>query len=153
MGTVYAVIGAALAATLAGIGSSFGVQAAGKAAAGVTAEKPELFSKLFVLQLLPATQGIYGLISAIIILIKSGILGGGAPITDQYGLVMLFASLPIAIVGLFSGIYQGKTAAAAILMTSKQPDSQTKGIQMTAVVETYAIFALVTTIIIVLMAK
>ena len=152
MGTVYAVIGAALAATLAGIGSSYGVQAAGKAAAGVTAEKPELFSKLFVLQLLPATQGIYGLISAIIILIKSGILGGGgAPVPTEYGLVMLFASLPIAIVGLFSGIYQGRTAAAAILMTSKQPDSQTKGIQMTAVVETYAIFALVTTIIIVLM--
>ena len=77
MGAVYAVIGAALAATLAGIGSSYGVQAAGKAAAGVTSEKPELFSKLFILQLLPATQGIYGLISAIIILIKAGIIGGG----------------------------------------------------------------------------
>lgn len=152
MGAVYAVIGAALAATLAGIGSSYGVQAAGKAAAGVTAEKPELFSKLFILQLLPATQGIYGLISAIIILIKSGIIGGGYQnLTPEMGKIYLFASLPIALVGLLSGIYQGKTAAAAILMTSKQPDSQTKGIQMTAVVETYAIFALVATIIIVLM--
>ncbi len=152
MGAVYAVIGAALAATLAGIGSSYGVQAAGKAAAGVTSEKPELFSKLFILQLLPATQGIYGLISAIIILIKAGIIGGGYQnLTPELGKIYLFASLPIALVGLLSGIYQGKTAAAAILMTSKQPDSQTKGIQMTAVVETYAIFALVATIIIVLM--
>ncbi len=152
MGAVYAVIGAALAATLAGIGSSYGVQAAGKAAAGVTSEKPELFSKLFILQLLPATQGIYGLISAIIILIKAGIIGGGYQnLTPEMGKIYLFASLPIALVGLLSGIYQGKTAAAAILMTSKQPDSQTKGIQMTAVVETYAIFALVATIIIVLM--
>lgn len=152
MGAVYAVIGAALAATLAGIGSSYGVQAAGKAAAGVTSEKPELFSKLFILQLLPATQGIYGLISAIIILIKAGIIGGGYQnLSPEMGKIYLFASLPIALVGLLSGIYQGKTAAAAILMTSKQPDSQTKGIQMTAVVETYAIFALVATIIIVLM--
>lgn len=152
MGAVYAVIGAALAATLAGIGSSYGVQAAGKAAAGVTSEKPELFSKLFILQLLPATQGIYGLISAIIILIKAGIIGGGYQnLSPEMGTIYLFASLPIALVGLLSGIYQGKTAAAAILMTSKQPDSQTKGIQMTAVVETYAIFALVATIIIVLM--
>ena len=152
MGAVYAVIGAALAATLAGIGSSYGVQAAGKAAAGVTSEKPELFSKLFILQLLPATQGIYGLISAIIILIKAGIIGGGYQnLSPEMGKIYLFASLPIALVGLLSGIYQGKTAAAAILMTSKQPDSQTKGIQMTAVVETFAIFALVATIIIVLM--
>ncbi|MBQ1847629.1 MAG: V-type ATP synthase subunit K [Clostridia bacterium] len=152
MGAVYAVIGAALAATLAGIGSSYGVQAAGKAAAGVTAEKPELFSKLFILQLLPATQGIYGLISAIVILIKAGILGGDyASLTPDKGLIYLFAALPIAIVGLLSGIYQGKTAASSILMTGKQPDLQAKGIQMTAVVETYAIFALVATIIIVLM--
>ena len=47
--------------------------------------------------------------------------------------------------------FVGLICLAAILMTSKQPDSQTKGIQMTAVVETYAIFALVATIIIVLM--
>jgi V/A-type H+-transporting ATPase subunit K len=154
MGAVYAVIGAALAATLAGIGSSYGVQAAGKAAAGVTRGKPELFSKLFILQLLPATQGIYGLISAIIILIKAGIIGGGYQnLTPEMGKIYLFASLPIALVGLLSGIYQGQTAAAAILMTSKQPDSQTKGIQMTAVVETYAIFALVATIIIVLTVR
>lgn len=152
MGAVYAVIGAALAAALAGIGSSYGVQAAGKAAAGVTAEKPEIFSKLFILQLLPATQGIYGLISAIVILIKSGILGGNyADLTPERGMIMMFASLPIAIVGLLSGIYQGKTAAASILMTGKQPELQTKGIQMTAVVETYAILALVATVIIVLM--
>ena len=133
MGTIYAIIGAALAATLAGIGSSYGVQAAGKAAAGVTSEKPELFSKLFVLQALPATQGMYGLVAA------------------MTGIALMFASIPIAVVGLFSGIYQGRTAAAAILMTSKQPDAQTKGMQMTALVELYAIFALVATLLIAFM--
>ena len=63
----------------------------------------------------------------------------------------MFASIPIAVVGLFSGVYQGKTAASAILMTAKQPDAQTKGMQMTALVELYAIFALVATLLIVFM--
>ena len=157
MGAIYAIIGAALAASLAGIGSSFGVQAAGKAAAGVTAEKPELFSKLFVLQALPATQGMYGLVSAILIVMKAGLFNGDSPegiatLTTESGLALMFAAFPIAIVGLFSGVYQGKTAAAAILMTSKQPDAQTKGMQMTALVELYAIFALVATLLIVFMA-
>ena len=63
----------------------------------------------------------------------------------------MFAAIPIAVVGLISGIYQGRTAAAAILMTSKQPDAQTKGMQMTALVELYAIFALVATLLIAFM--
>lgn len=152
MGTIYAIIGAALAATLAGIGSSYGVQAAGKAAAGVTSEKPELFSKLFVLQALPATQGMYGLVAAIVIVMRAGLFDGTINnISKESGLALLFAAIPIAVVGLISGIYQGKTAAAAILMTSKQPDAQTKGMQMTALVELYAIFALVATLLIAFM--
>jgi V/A-type H+-transporting ATPase subunit K len=152
MGTIFAIIGAALAATLAGIGSSYGVQAAGKAAAGVTAEKPDLFSKLFVLQALPATQGMYGLVAAIVIVMRAGLFDGSINnISKESGMALLFAAVPIAVVGLISGIYQGKTAAAAILMTSKQPDAQTKGMQMTALVELYAIFALVATLLIAFM--
>ncbi|MBO4422627.1 MAG: V-type ATP synthase subunit K [Clostridia bacterium] len=151
-GTIYAIIGAAIAATLAGIGSSYGVQAAGKAAAGVTSEKPDLFSKLFVLQALPATQGMYGLVAAIVIVLRAGLFSGTiSTLSKESGLVLLFAAVPIAVVGLISGIYQGRTAAAAILMTSKQPDAQTKGMQMTALVELYAIFALVTTLLIAFM--
>ncbi len=152
MGTIYAIIGAALAATLAGIGSSYGVQAAGKAAAGVTSEKPELFSKLFVLQALPATQGMYGLVAAIVIVMRAGLFDGTiTTVSKESGLALMFAAIPIAVVGLISGIYQGRTAAAAILMTSKQPDAQTKGMQMTALVELYAIFALVATLLIAFM--
>ena len=152
MGTIFAIIGAAIAATLAGIGSSYGVQAAGKAAAGVTAEKPDLFSKLFVLQALPATQGMYGLVAAIVIVMRAGLFDGSINnISKESGMALMFAAVPIAVVGLISGIYQGKTAAAAILMTSKQPDAQTKGMQMTALVELYAIFALVATLLIAFM--
>ena len=45
-GISIAIIGAALCAALAGCGSAIGVMAAGKAAAGVASEKPELFCKL-----------------------------------------------------------------------------------------------------------
>lgn len=152
IGAIFAIIGAAVAATLAGIGSSYGVQAAGKAAAGVTSEKPELFSKLFVLQALPATQGMYGLVSAILIVMKAGLFDGTiGTLSKESGMALMFAAVPIAVVGLFSGVYQGKTAAAAVLMTAKQPDAQTKGMQMTALVELYAIFALVATLLIVFM--
>ena len=40
LGTFYALLGAALAAGLAGAGSAIGVGLAGKAVAGVTAEDP-----------------------------------------------------------------------------------------------------------------
>ncbi|MGN1096831.1 MAG: permease, partial [Christensenellales bacterium] len=64
LGTFFALLGAALAAGLAGSGSAIGIGMAGKAAAGVTAEDPTKFSKCLVLQLLPGTQGIYGLLIA-----------------------------------------------------------------------------------------
>ena len=61
LGLVFAMLGAALAAGLSGVGSAIGVGMVGRSAAGVTAEDPDKFSKLLVLQLLPGTQGIYGL--------------------------------------------------------------------------------------------
>jgi V/A-type H+-transporting ATPase subunit K len=48
-----------------------------------------------------------------------------------------------------SAIAQGKTAVAAIHMTGKQTDAAGKGITMTAMVETYAILALLTAILLV----
>jgi V/A-type H+-transporting ATPase subunit K len=53
----------------------------------------------------------------------------------------------MAVVGLISGICQGKAAVAAIHMTGKQPDASGKGITMTALVETYAILALLASIL------
>ena len=148
-GLTFAVLGAAIAAALAGIGSACGVQLAGKASAGVASDKPELFGKLLVLQILPGTQGLYGLIAAVFVMMQTGLLGGAAntAMPVETGLAYLFASLPIGIVGLMSGIYQGKTAAAAIQMTGKQPTASAKGITMTALVETYAILALLLSIL------
>ncbi|MBQ6539538.1 MAG: V-type ATP synthase subunit K [Oscillospiraceae bacterium] len=148
IGIVITVCGAALCAILAGIGSAVGVMAAGKASAGVTSENPDLFGKVLVLQALPGTQGIYGFLIAILIMVRVGLLGGNvANLTAAQGWQFFFAALPMAVVGLISGICQGKAAVAAIHMTGKQPDASGKGITMTALVETYAILALLASIL------
>ena len=114
-GLVLALIGAALAALLAGIGSAKGVSLVGEAASGVVSVDPSKFSKVLLLELLPGTQGLYGLIAAMFILIRTNVLSGNAAeLSVQQGLGFLAASLPIAIVGLISGIMQGRTAAAGV---------------------------------------
>lgn len=142
-GLYLALIGAALAALLAGCGSAMGVGMAGQAAAGVVTEDPDKFSKVLILQLLPGTQGIYGLIIAFIIFISTGLLGGTRdPISTAQGLSYLAACLPMGIVGLVSAIYQGKCAVAAINMVAKKPEASGKGILLAIMVETYALLAL-----------
>ena len=149
-GLVIAIFGAFLAAALPGIGSAYGVQIGGQAAAGVVSEKPELFGKLLVLQALPGTQGIYGFLTAVLIMVRTGLLSGNPVALNTYqGWAFFVAALPMAIVGLLSAISQGKAAVAAIHMTAKQPDSSAKGITMTALVETYAILALLVSVLLV----
>ena len=123
LGLVYALLGAAAAVFLAGAGSALGVGIAGQAASGVVTEDPSKFAKVLVMQLLPGTQGIYGLLVGFITLSKIGLLGGGAAeLTPQTGLLILAACLPVGIVGLISGKSQGQCSAAAIGIIAKKPD-------------------------------
>ncbi|MDO4546356.1 MAG: V-type ATP synthase subunit K [Bacillota bacterium] len=146
-GNVMALIGAAVA-SLAGIGSAIGIGVAGQAAAGVLAEDPKKFGKTLILQALPGTQGIYGLLMAFLIFIRIGLLGGGMmELTMSQGLYILASSIPIGLVGIWSGIAQGKTAASGIMLMGKRPDQMAKGIIYAAMVETYAIFALLISIL------
>ena len=147
-GNVMALIGAAVA-SLAGIGSAIGVGVAGQAAAGVLAEDPKKFGKTLILQALPGTQGIYGLIVTFLIFIRIGLLGGGGmkELTMTQGLYVFAAGLPICLVGIWSGIHQGKAAAAGIMLMGKKPDQMAKGIIYAAMVETYAIFALLVSLL------
>lgn len=147
MGIVFALFGAALASLLSGIGSAIGVGTAGQASAGVVTEDPSKFSKVLIMQLLPGTQGIYGLLIAFITLSQVGVLGGSGDISLAKGLLYFGACLPIALVGLFSAISQGKAAAAGILMVAKKPDQMSKGMIFAAMVETYAILALLISIL------
>ncbi|HEY8445149.1 MAG TPA: V-type ATP synthase subunit K [Bacilli bacterium] len=149
-GTLIAIISAGLAAIVCGLGSAIAVQMCGKAAAGVVSENPDLFGKVLILQALPGTQGIYGFLVAILVMVNIGALGGGIEqLTLEQGLAYLGACMPITIVGFVSAIYQGKVAVSAIHLTAKQPDASTKGMTMTALVETYAILALLVSILLV----
>lgn len=148
LGIVYALLGAAVAVFLSGAGSALGVGIAGQAASGVVSEDPSKFAKVLILQLLPGTQGLYGLIIGFVTLSKIGLLGGGAAeISVTTGLLILAACLPIGIVGLISGRSQGKTAAASIGIIAKKPDQFGKAMLFPAMVETYAILALLISIL------
>ena len=137
-----ALLGAAIAATFAGIGSAKGVGIVGEAASGMLSEDPSKFGKALLLNALPGTQGIYGLVAAFLILYKIGILGTPLDLTIAEGSYFLMASFPIAFVGLISGIHQGRVAAAGIHLIAKRPGEVGKAITSAALVETYAIFAL-----------
>ena len=148
LGLILAYLGAALAVGLACSGSAMGVGIAGQAASGLISEEPDKFGQAMVFQLLPGTQGIYGLLVAFITLSKVGLLGGQpADLDVQTGLLILVACLPIAIVGLISARHQGKTAVASIGIVAKKPDQFGKAMLFPAMVETYAILALLISIL------
>ena len=153
-GNNIAIFGAVLAAGLAGMGSAKGVGLVGEAASGMLSEDPSKFGKALILQALPGTQGIYGLITAFLIIFKMGILSGEVvELTFAQGAYFLLASLPIAIVGYYSGIKQGKVAAAGISFIAKRPKEVGKAITSAALVETYAIFAVLVSLLLVLLYK
>lgn len=144
-GNFFAILGAALAFFLAGAGSAKGVSIAGEAASGVVAEDGDKFVSVMILEALPSTQGIYGFVIAFMIMAAMTELGSG--ITDAQGLTLLIAGLPIGIVGMFSGIYQGRVSAASIGIVAKRSSDLVKGIILTLMVELFAIFALLISIL------
>lgn len=150
MGIVFAILGVALASLLPGIGSAIGVGTAGQAAAGVVTDDPTKFGKALVLQLLPGTQGIYGLLIAFLTMLQIGLLGGSAQMSLATGLSYFAACLPIAVVGLFSAMHQAKAAVASLNLFSKRPDQFGKSLIFPAMVETYAILALLISLLAVL---
>lgn len=134
--------GAAITAVLGFIGSAVGMGYAGQAAAGVVGEKPNLFGKLLLMQALPGSQGIYGLVGAFLILNFSGILGGDGSVAIDLttGLQYLAAGLPIGLAGLVSGIYQGLVAASGVSLIAKDEANMGRAIVLSVMVETWAIF-------------
>ncbi len=143
-GTALALLGAALATFLPGMGSAKGVGIVGEAASGVVAEDPSKFGQTLLLQALPATQGIYGLLIGFLVLLKVGFVGGDAQVELTFinGLYIFLSCLPIAMVGYYSAIRQGRVAAAGIGVVAKRPEEVSKAMIYAAMVETYAVLAL-----------
>ena len=113
-GVAIALIGAALAVVLAGIGSGIAVKNVASAGLGLLSEDPKQFMPALVLSLLPSTQGIYGFVIAFMML---GKVTAGMDFASGFSLML--AGLPIGIVGLLSAIFQGRVAAAGIQLAAK----------------------------------
>lgn len=147
-GLILAILGAALAAGFSGVGSARGVGLVGEAGAGLLSEDSSMFGRVLILQILPGTQGLYGFLIALIIFIKTGILSGTpVEMTWTQGLSIFAAALPMAIVGYFSAVYQGRVAASGVSLIAKKPTELVKGMTMAALVETYAVLALLVSFI------
>lgn len=135
-GIFLAYCGAALAAAGAGIGSAIGCGISGRAGAGVLSEDPDRFGSILILTALPGTQGIYGFVIFLFMVVTT--LPKGVPTIGQ-GWEFLFAGLPIALAGGLSGVHQGRVCAAGVNMLAKRPDQFGRAIVLGVIVEFYAI--------------
>ena len=151
-GTGLTILGAFLAVFLPGVGSARGVNMVARATAGLISEEPEKYGKSMLLQALPMTQGIYGMVVAFLILLNSGLLGGnpGMELTVLQGGWYLFAALPIAFGGMYSALKQGEVATAGISVLAKRPEAVGKAVISASFVELYAILALLISVLLVL---
>lgn len=148
LGLAPAIIGASIAAIFGGMGSSLGVGTAGQTGAGVITDKPELFGKVLLLQALPGTQGIYGFLGALLIMLKIGLLGGAPLALDVATTWQFFAAgLPVGLTCLLSGWYQGNVAAAGINAIAKDESNLGKAVILSAMVETYAVLGLLVSVL------
>lgn len=144
-GMAIGILGLAITAILCGIGSAVGLKSTGSATAGVLSDDPKKFSKVIVLTLLPATQGLYGFVIAImgISYLPTSTMDAAAV---AQGWSVFFAVLPMAIVGCISAIFQGKTSASTIMAVGKKPEIAGKSILFPAMIEFYALLGLVSSI-------
>jgi V/A-type H+-transporting ATPase subunit K len=153
-GMAIGLIGASLAALLAGIGSAKGTGMTGEAGAGLLTEDPSKFGKVMILQVSPGTQGLYGLVVWFFAIMQMGVLNGSASaLTVTEGFRYFVACMPIAFGGLFSAIAQGRVAVSAINLLAKKPDDWAKGMILCITVEFYAILALLASFIMILRIK
>jgi V/A-type H+-transporting ATPase subunit K len=149
-GVDWALFGGAVAAILGGIGSSIGITIASSTVSGIVSEDSEKFGKLLPLAAMPGTQGIYGFIAAVLVLVFFGILGGGSSLQGIQGFKIFLACQPVAWACLFSAIYQGLTGASAAGIVAKRGEDSGKALIFPALVETYAVLALIITILMLL---
>ena len=142
---IMTVCGIVLSIVLSGVGSAKGAAMIGKAAAALISEQPEKFGQSLVLQMMSASQGLYGFIVSFLILMKID-----AEISFQSALSFLCAGVIMGISGYITAIHQSVAATAGIQILAKKPEHSTKGVLYSAMIETYAIFAFVVSVLLVL---
>lgn len=153
IGYLLAVLGAAIVATVSGIGSALGVSIPGRAANGLLSEEPEKFGSTLILVALPGSQGIYGFISGVVVLLTLGIFGGEPKQpTAAQGAAILGVCVFQALVQWISSMFQGKVCAAGVAIVAKHPEDSMKGVVNAVMVETYSVLGLLITILLLLFA-
>ncbi|MBR5229884.1 MAG: V-type ATP synthase subunit K [Firmicutes bacterium] len=144
-------LGAGLAAALCCIGSAKGTGCAGEAGTGLLCEDPGKFGKVLILQVIPGTQGLYGLVVWFFACFSMGMLDGTAVnLTVMEGLQYFVACMPIALGGFLSAVAQGRVAAGSINILAKQPEHWSKGMVLCITVEFYAILSLLASMLMIL---
>ncbi len=150
-GYVIAIVGIALCVVLCGVGSGLGLYKTASAAAGVLGEEPKKFGKLIILMLLPATQGLYGFLIAIIATsTKLAPLYAAEAATTAQGWAIFAACLPMAISGFVSALFQSKAAVNCIYAAAKQDSLGFKIAMGPAMIEFYALLGLVISLLVIL---
>ena len=149
-GADWALLGGGIAAILGGIGSAIGITIASSVVSGIVTEDGEKFGKLLPIAAMPGTQGIYGFISAVLVLIFFGIFGGDVDLEGAAGFKVFLACQPVAWLCLVTAIYQGRTGAAAAGIVARRSEDSGKALILPALVETYAVLALIVTILMML---
>ena len=142
---IMTIAGIALSLILTGIGSSKGAVMIGKAAAALISEQPEKFGQSLVLQMMSASQGLYGFIVSFLIFLNLG-----SELTIGNAMRYLSAGLIMGIAGYVTADLQSTQATAGIQILAKKPEHSTKGVLYSAMIETYAIFAFVISVLIVI---
>jgi len=150
-GMALALFGSGLAVALSCVGSAKGTGIAGEAGTGLLCEDPSKSGKVMVLQLLPGTQGLYGLVVWFFALIQMGMMDGSAVgLSLNEGFRYFAACMPMAFGGLLSAIAQGRVAAGSINILAKKPDDWSKGLILCGIVEFYAILSLLASMLMLL---
>lgn len=162
-GLAIGILGLALTALMCGIGSGLGLRSTATATAGVLAEDPKKWGKVMLLTLLPATQGLYGFVIAIIgatmqlptvANMQNAVLASGATVLSvateaqitAQGWSIFWACLPMMIGGMISAILQGKASAATIIAVGKNSETS-KALLFPAMIEFYALLGMVASIL------
>ena len=136
-------VGIGLAVGLAGL-SAIGQGISSASGIATVAEDSEMFGRGMVFSVLPETQAIYGLLLSILLMIFSGLLGGGdamAGIDVPIGLVGIGAGLSVGIAGL-SGIGQGIASASGVATVAEDETMFGRGMVFSVLPETQAIYGL-----------
>lgn len=150
IGRGLAIAGAGLAVGLGCCGSGKGIGIASQAAAGVLSEKPDLFGQLLVMLALPGTQGFYGFITAIMIFMQTGLFAGEWNASVSTGVALFFVGLAVGLALLVSAVWQGEASAAGIALVARRPEESGRALLFPAMVETYAVVALLAGIVTIL---